>query len=367
MVTHLIKKDLARRLTKNPMRLTLYIVIILVIVSIFFIIKHSKDHAPLPASALTITSVTAVQTKWPKTLEASGSITAWQEAIIGSEISGQHLIEVLVNVGDVVKKGQVLARYNTDRLLAEKAELQANWIQAESDRKRTESLKKTGAMSIQQIESYVNKAAVAKARLDAKNVELHYAAVIAPDEGVISSRTATLGAVGSLGSELFRMILHNKYEWHGELTAQQLALIVPGQLVKLTLPDGSLAQAVIRQIAPSFNANSRMALVYADIAPNPHVHAGMYANGVIEMGLSTLVSVPAESVIIHDGYSYIYKLAGGFPLKVKQQRVTVGRQRGNQVEIIAGLHSGERLVAKGAGFLNDGDSVYVANDVENNA
>src|SRR5690606_23476830 len=120
-----------------------------------------------------------------------------------------------------------------------------------------------------------------------------YASVRAPDDGVISSRTATLGAIGSPGTELFRMILRNQYEWRGELTAQQLVNTRIGQSVKLTLPDGSIAHAKIRQISPAFNSQSRMATVYADITPDSHVHAGMYANGVIEMESSKVVSIPS--------------------------------------------------------------------------
>jgi RND family efflux transporter MFP subunit len=362
MIRFLIRKNANENLPHKHKRIYFGIIVIVAVLASVFGLKHKTVAAtPVSASALTVTSVAAANEKWPKTLEASGPVTAWQEAIIGSEISGQRLISVFVDVGDTVKKGQVLAKYNTDMLLAEKAELQANWVQADADRKRAFLLKDKGVMSTQMIESYINRASVAKARLDAKNLELRYALVTAPDDGVISSRTATLGTIGNPGTELFRMILRNKYEWRGELTAQQLVNVKIGQIVKLTLPDGNVVNATIRQISPAFNAESRMATVYADIEPNSRAHAGMYANGKIEMELSNVVSVPAESVVIRDGYSYVYKLANNQnQSKVVQQRVTAGRHLGNQVEIMAGLHTGEHVVAKGAGFLNDGDTVRLA-------
>jgi RND family efflux transporter MFP subunit len=337
-----------------------------IIISVVIFKKHAVvQTSQAAASVLTITSATAESADWPRTLEASGPVTAWQEAIIGSEISGQRLVEVLANVGDTVKKGQVLARYNTDMLQAEKAELEANWVEADADRKRAEYLKKSGAMSVQMLETYVNKAAVAKARLDAKNLELRYASVTAPDDGVISSRAATLGAIGNPGTELFRMILRNQYEWRGELTAQQIASTKLGQAVTLTLPNGSIAHAKIRQISPAFNPQSRMATVYADIAPDSQTHAGMYANGVIQMESSKVISVPAESVIIRDGYSYVFKLTeNANQIKATQQRVTAGRHRGSQVEILNGLNNGEHVANKGAGFLNDGDIVRLAPQTE---
>lgn len=347
----------------------LFIMLLFVMVAIIFIMRHGNSGArhvlPVTTSAMTITSASAAEVSWPDTLEASGPITAWQEAIIGSQISGQALTEVLVNVGDNVKKGQVLARYNTDMLLAQKAELQANWVQAEADRKRALTLKKTGAMSTQIIESYVNKAAVAKARLDAKNLEIQYAVIVAPDDGVISSRTATLGAIGNPGSELFRMILQNRFEWRGELTAQQLRNIHAGQIVKLALPDGSEAQAKIRDIAPSFNVQSRMATVYADIIPGSHAQAGMYVDGTIEMGNKQVITVPAESVIIRDGYSYVFTLPNHDKSStVQQTEVTAGRHLGNKIEIVTGLQAGAQVAEKGAGFLKDGDHVQLVTATE---
>lgn len=361
--SHMIKSLHSYRKSK---RVYIGAAVIIALAVMAFGTKHKSAEVPATtAFALTVTSVAAVTDKWPKTLEASGPVTAWQEAVIGSEISGQRLVAILVDVGDNVKKGQVLARYNTDMLLAEKAELRANWVQAEADRKRALMLKDKGIMSTQLIESYINKAAVAKARLDAKDLELRYASVTAPDDGVISSRTATLGTIGNPGTELFRLILQNKYEWRGELTAEQLSSVKLGQAVKLTLPDGSIADATVRKISPAFNAESRMATVYADILPGSHAHAGMYANGKVEMELGNVISVPAESVVIRDGYSYVYKLANNeSQTKVIQQRVTAGRHLGSQVEIIAGLQSGENIVAKGAGFLNDNDTVRLAPQTE---
>lgn len=345
---------------------------VLLVVAIIGVVLHSKNKTNAttePAiSAMTITQTDAMQASWPKTVQTSGSITAWREAIIGSEISGQRLVEVLVDVGDTVKKGQVLARYNKDMLFTQKAELEANWIQADTDRKRALTLKKSGAMSAQLVETYVNKAAVAKARLDAKNLELKYADIVAPDDGVISSRTATIGAVGNAGTELFRLILDNRLEWRGELTATQLTNIAEGQVVKLTLPDGSAAEAKVRRISPAFNAQSRMATVYADISPGSHAHAGMYATGMIEMGLNKVITVPAESVVIRDGYSYVFKLAKqGEATQVVQQPVTTGRHQENQVEIIVGLNQGEHVANKGAGFLRDGDHVRLVSEPEQKA
>lgn len=327
--------------------------------------------------ALTVQIATAATADWPETLQVSGPVVAWQEAIIGSEISGQRLIELRVNVGDRVKKGEVLARYNTDMLRAEQAEQQAVWQQAEADRERAVALQGKGALSNQQIENLISQAAIAKARLDAKNLQLRYATVVAPEGGIISARNATVGAIGTVGGELFRLILNGRLEWRGELSAEQLPQVKAGQTVVLTLPDGSNAQAKIRQLSPSLNAQSRMATAYADILPGSRAHAGMYASGTISMQSRPALVVPTVSVVIRDGRTYVFtigalqnsgtsqssgaapKASGDAVYKVVQQPVTTGRHRGSDVEISAGLNDGARVVMQGAGFLNEGDTVRV--------
>jgi len=325
--------------------------------------QAAKPEKAAPAPALTVQVATVATAQWPETVQVSGPIAAWQEAIIGAEIAGQRLVELRVNVGDRVKQGDVLARYNTDTLRAEQAELHATWQQAEADRVRAIALQGSGAMSNQQIENYANQAAIAKARLDAKELQLRYATVIAPGDGVISSRSATLGAVGSVGGELFRMILNGRLEWRGSLSAQQLTQIKPGHSVSLTLPDGSTAQAKVRQLSPSLDPQTRMGTVYADIQPGSHAHAGMYANGIIAMQKRNALVVPAVSVVIRDGRSYVFtadtsrRNDAGY--RVTQQPVSTGRHQGSDVEITAGLRDGAHVVMQGAGFLNDGDTVHV--------
>lgn len=335
-------------------------------------LRGEAERPGKAAAALTVTTAPASSRQWARTLRASGPVAAWQEAIVGAEISGQRLVEVRVNVGDAVEKGQVLARFNTQTLRAQEAELaamleqaKATQTQAESDRARAMRLKTMQAMSEQQIANTVTQENVAKAqtaaaqaRLDAVRLQIAQATVVSPSDGVISSRTATLGAVGAAGGELFRLILDNRLEWRGALTARQLKEVAPGQLVRLTLPDDSVATARVRQTSPALDAQ-RMAIVYADIESGSRAHVGMYADGAIALEETRAIVVPAASVVIRDGRSYLFKLPDG-GARVALQDVVVGRRQGGDVEIVRGLEDGERVVALGAGFLDDGDIVRLA-------
>lgn len=310
-------------------------------------------------AAMTVTVAAATQAQWPATLDASGAIAPWQEAVIGAQVSGLRLAEIRVSVGDQVKRGQVLAVFDADLLRADEARLKAAWQQAEANRQRAMQLKGTGGISDQDILQYVTQADVAKAQMQSVQLQLRYAEVVAPDDGAISARNATLGAVSNSGQELFRMIRQNRLEWRGELTAAQLAQVKQGQRISLTLPEGSSATAKVRQLAPSLDGQTRLGIVYADMDAGSTARAGMYAKGSIVLAQSPAIVVPANSVVLRDGRSYVPKLAGND--RVTLQAVAVGRRQGNLVEIISGISTSDQVVDKGAGFLNEGDLVRVVN------
>jgi RND family efflux transporter MFP subunit len=329
-----------------------------------YVVLAGKDAAPptttQTAPAMTVTIVSPQSVTWSETLAASGVIAPWQEASVGAQIGGQQLTEVLANVGDQVKRGQVLARFNTAMLRAEEAQLLARYEQASANGRRAQDLQASGAISEQEILALTTEAKAATALLAAKRLELRYASVVAPDDGVITARTATLGAVAPAGQELFRMIRKNRLEWRGELTAAQLEGVAAGQTINLQLPDGSQAQAKVRQIAPSMDTQSRLAIVYADLAPGSHARAGMYVNGEIALAETPALTVPAECVVVRDGRSYVVQLDDAAMPAVKLLAVTPGRRHDDAIEILSGLSGKERLVRRGAGFLNDGDVVQVA-------
>ncbi|AEK61993.1 efflux RND transporter periplasmic adaptor subunit [Collimonas fungivorans] len=260
-------------------------------------VKSGKAEAkPVQTTpALTVTLARPAQASWAETLNASGAVAPWQEAIIGSQIGGYQLDQVRVNVGDRVKKGQVLARLNPDLLRAEEAQLVAAYEQAEANAKRAISLQGSGGISDQDVLQSTTLAKTARAQLAFKQLQLRYTDVLAPDDGVISSRSATPGSVVSTGQELFRMILKGRLEWRGEVTAEQLARIASSQQVALALPGGGTASAVVPQTAPSLDSGSRLGLVYADIADGQPVRAGMYANGSIALSPTHALTVPAQT------------------------------------------------------------------------
>lgn len=316
-----------------------------------------------PRPALTVTMASPRRVTWPDVVIAQGAIAPWEEASIGTQIGSYQLIEVGANVGDQVRRGQVLARLNPALLRAEEAQLLARHAQASANARRAQGLQGVGGISDQDALQFATEARTASALLAAKRLELQYSYIRAPDDGVISARSATTGAVVPAGQELFRMIRKNRLEWRGELTAQNIAVARRGQMITLSLPGDANAQAKIRAFAPALDAASRLGIVYADIQPGSWARAGMYANGAIAVGESAALIVPAECVVIRDGRSYVMLLSTpGRTSDVALRAVTTGRRKGDQIEITHGLTGTERLVRRGAAFLDDGDVIDIAGD-----
>ena len=142
--------------------------------------------------------------------------------------------------------------------------------------------------------------------------------------------------------------------------------INPCATPEVSLPDGTAAVARVRQTAPTLDVATRLGTVYADIAPGSAARAGMYARGRFALKESPAVVVPAASVVIRDGRSYVFglqafeKAVDRDTVRVVLRPVTVGRRQGSQVEIVQGLAAGGRVAVQGAGFLNDGDAVRIA-------
>ena len=337
---------------------------------------HAQDSAKSPRPALTVQTAPPQRTAMAQRVAANGNVAAWQEASIGAESNGLRLTEVRVNVGDSVKAGQVLATFAAEMVQADVAQARASLLEAKahaaeaaSNAERARTLQASGALSAQQIEQYTTAAQAAQARveaaqalLQAQQLRLQHTQVRAPDHGVISARSATVGAVVGAGTELFRMVRKGRLEWRAEVTATELGRLRPGTAAQVTAASGASVQGQLRMVAPTVDPQTRNALVYVDLPAHPDLRAGMFARGEFLLGQSDALTVPQEALVVREGFTYLFVL--GADQRVQRLKVQPGRRAGERVEILSGLDAGAPVVVRGAGFLNDGDLVRVASGPE---
>ncbi len=334
-------------------------------------------------AALTVSTVLVKPVNLAQNFSANGGVYAWQEAGVGAEVQGLRVNDVRVDVGQSVQRGQVLATFAADGVLADiavaragVAEAQANANEAQANADRARSLQNTGALSNQQIQQMLTLEQSARARLDsakaaldAQQVRLKHTQVVAPDSGTIVQRNVAVGAVAGPG-DLFRLIRQGRLEWRAEVTSSELARVQPGAEVFVTAPGGAVARARVRMIGPTVDAQTRAGLVYVDLlgmregeklALGAAFKPGMFAKGDFVFGNSSALTIPQQAVVVRDGFSYCFVV--GTDGRVAQRKISVGRrssaQDGGVVEVLSGLEPGAQVVAGGAGFLNDGDLVKV--------
>ena len=325
--------------------------------------------------ALTVSTVLPQSASWPITVTANGSIAPWQEAIIGAEVGGLRLEKIKVQVGDKVSKGDVLAVLRQDSLKsdvalskASVAEAQAMLAEARANADRARSLQPTDMISKQDAlrattaeQSAIARLDSARARLAVDELRLAQTKVVAPDDGVISARQATVGAVVQPGQELFRLVRQNRLEWRAEVAAADIHRIKPDMVATLAAAGGQPLTGTVRMVAPTVDAATRNGLVYVDLDSKgvkaSGIKPGMFANGQFDIGQAQGLTVPQTAVQLRDGFAYVFKLDSSN--KVALTKVQVGRRMADRVEVVKGLDAATPVVAAGVGFLSDGDTVRV--------
>jgi len=330
------------------------------------------DSDPLSSDAsLTVNTGTVEARPFTRYLNLNGSISAWQEVIIAPEIGGYRVEEVLVDVGDSVSKGQELVRLSSALPEADHAArlaaLRQRAAQAENARLAVERARTLAAQQLLSeaeldrlnSEWLVAQAAeeAAQADLDAAAARLRFTRVVAPDEGMISARSVTVGQLAQAGGEMLRLLRQNRVEWRGEVPEAGLPQLHSGMPVLVTSVDGREHAGTIRTVSPTVDPATHNGLVYVDIASDTALRPGMFARGRIELAQSQALVVPLASLVSSDGYSYVYVVEAD--RSVRRQLIRTGAIQSEGIEVLEGLQSGAVIVTSGAGFLKDGDRVNV--------
>ena len=335
--------------------------------------------APLPAAqpaapkaALqAVAAVTPVATKLGRKLVATGSIFAWQEVIIAPEVGGYQVATMKVEIGDRVKKNQELATLSSGILESQVTIAEASVKQAEASlanaraaQGRGEQMSASGNFARADLDTLRSNAiaaeaalATAQANLDAAQLRLRYTHVRAPDDGVITARSAVVGQVVQAGTEMMRLLRQGRVEWRAEVPEADLRTVKAGQDVSIMTSEGVELSGKVRSVAPTVQSGNRTGLVYVDLPARSGARPGMFARGEIETGSAPALMVPLASILVQDGYSYVFQI--GADGTVRRLRVQTGVIQDSQVEITSGLKGGERLVASGVAFLSDGQRVEV--------
>ena len=344
-----------------------------VLASGFVAPTYAQQSETSTGSALTVRTVQPQVMQWAQSVPASGWLKAWHEAVIDAEIGGYRITDVLVDVGSVVTKGQELAHLSQDSVLADLhkqeaavAKAAADLAKAKSDADRARQVTGTGALSDQQINEYLiteqtAEASLAseKAALESEKIQLDQTVIRAVDDGMISSRSATLGAVVSSGTELFRLTRQQRVEWQAEVAARDLPAVRVGLGVHIDIPDGRKIEGRVRLVSPTVDTDTGRSIIYVELPLDHEARVGLFASGGIELETTTAMTLPETALVFRDGLNYVFTVDGNG--KANRILVEVGRRQQDRVEITSKLPSNANVVESGGAFLSDGVKVDVEN------
>lgn len=332
-----------------------------------------KDDAEADAAATSAlpVSVAAAQAQvMPRTVLVSGPVSAFEEMQLGVEISGQRVTALNVDVGQYVKKGQILLQLDHRTLDSELAQAEASLRQAQASQElarlnyqRSEKLaaeKLISESSLDELRANRLNAeaqtATARASRDSAQLRRDFADLRAPADGLISKRLVQPGQVVSAGTELLRLIRDGRLEWRAELPEDQLTGVAVGNPVQLPYA-GQTITGRIRAVTPGVDAQTRTGTVYADLPEPGTLKQGVYVEGRIVTGDGEVLTIPTAAIVQRDGHNYVFSVSD--KQQATRHRVRTGQALQGRTAILEGLKAGDKVVVDGAGFLGEGDRVRV--------
>lgn len=317
-----------------------------------------------------VTVIVPGQTAVADSVTAPGSIAARRDAAVGVQGEGGRVTAVLVDPGQMVARGQVLARIDNAVQLQQSRQLAATVAQTEADARlaqqnldRAQALVSRGFVSKADVDSRIAtrdsaraRVEVAKAQLAEANARLERLQVRAPVAGLVLARAVEVGQVVAPGTGLFRIAEGGILEMRAQVAEQDMARLKPGMPASVT-PVGSTTayRGRVWLLDPVIDATSRQGIARIALAYSPGLRVGAFARTQIASGEATKPVLPQSAIQVDDKGDYV--LVVGTDNKVVRRAVTVGAVGDQGVSIAAGLNGSEKVVASAAAFLRPGEKI----------
>jgi RND family efflux transporter MFP subunit len=357
--------------------------------------KPQEETAPSAAPSVSVVKVTPAE--FAETVAVSGSLVPRDEILVAPEVEGFRVLDLKVDEGDRVKKGDVLATLVQESLDAQLAqndaglaraeaaisrarsqivEMTARLEEAKSSFERAKPLTKSGYLSES---TYDQREAAAKtteaqlvaardglklaeaekAQVEAQRRELAWrranTQVTAPADGLVSRRTARIGGMASVAAQpMFHIIARGEVELDAEVIETELGKIAVGQKARIAAAGNGQVDGSVRLISPEVDKTTRLGRVRVFLGDDPRLRIGSFARGTIDTARGEGLAVPSSAVVFDGEGAFVQVVTQG---RVSRRAIETGLIAGGLVEVRKGLKEGDIVVAKAGTFLRDGDTV----------
>jgi HlyD family secretion protein len=357
-------------------RMILVAALIVAALGLAWYFMHRSSAVPAADAAKggqgqSVSVITPGRTSVTGTITASGTIAARREMPVGVAGEGGRVESVLVDAGDWVRAGQVLAvvdrSVQVQQIAGQAANIEvqrANARIAQANLDRALKLVERGFISKADVDRLVatRDAAVAQVRvadaalgqLRASNARLN---IIAPAAGLVLTRGVEPGQIVSGGSGvLFRIAKDGEFEMQARLAENDLAHLTVGQTADV-MPVGMTQPFTgqIWQLSPTIDTQTREGVARIALVYNAALRPGGFASAQIRSGTVTAPLLPESAVLSDQKGTFVYVVGGNN--KVARRAVKTGDVTAQGIVVTEGLAGNERVVMRAGGFLNPGDTV----------
>lgn len=338
--------------------------------------KKDKQNSADTAILVTISQPSADARQG---ITVSGQVEAGQTANISTRVMS-YITKINVEVGDRVRKGQLLATISNDDILAKRAqadaminEADAGFKNAQKDYDRFTALYKQQSASAKELDNVTLQYHSAKARLETAKQQrrevstlLSYTSLTAPFAGTVTQKLMDAGSMTNPGMPLLTIEQSGSYQVSASVPESEISLIREGAAVKINIDAiHKSIKGTIAQIARSSQGSGQYTIkIHIPNNERQGLFAGMYANVAIPLtpaiktsNGSNPVMVPVSAVEYKDQLTGLYTIGSNHTALLRWVRL--GKMQGNQVEVLSGLAANEQFIVNAEGRLYNGVAVKI--------
>ena len=292
---------------------------------------------------------------------ATAALEADGEAEVVAKVGGE-IVELLVEEGDIVKSGQILARLDGDRLRLEAQQARANLSKLEQEHKRNTDLRERGLISADAFENIRYEMDSLRAAYNMARLELSYTEIKAPIDGVVADRYVKLGNTISADEPVFHISDMNPLLGYLHVPEREFRKLRPGQPVRISvdaIPEKTFS-GVVARISPTVSPETGTFKVTVEVAASEgQLKPGMFGrfNIVFDMREQAIL-VHRSAIIVGDIDTVVYVIEDGV---ARRRPITTGYTSDGNIEILEGLKGNEEIVIVGQSGLKDGTRISIVN------
>lgn len=311
--------------------------------------EEERRSAPVPVAVRTVEPVVR-----PASEEVPGVVRARLRAGIEAKISGR-IEQMLVSPGAAVKAGETLARLETREIQARLDQALPMLKNTEAEAVRFKALLEKNAVSRSEHEAWDARFRVAQAAVAEAETMLSHATIAAPFDGVITRKFAEVGDLAHPGRVIIEMEDPRTLRVEADVPESLIAGIKLGARLWIAGPQGEdRTEGVVSEIAPSADPASRTFLVKLSLPAEARLKSGQFARVEAPAGERKALLVPSDAIVTRGQLEMAYVAEAG---TAKLRLVKTGKRFGDEVDVVAGISSGEKVIATGVAALSDGQRI----------